>query len=47
MHLSSSRNGVVSAHPPAQDLVDGCTLFQGAFGHYFGPHFLHVKHKGI
>lgn len=34
-------------HPSTQDLIDGCTLFQRAFCHYFGPHLLHVQHECV
>ena len=36
-----------ATHPPAQDLVDGCTFFQRAFSYDLCSHFLHIQHECI
>ena len=33
--------------PPAQDLIDGGGLLQGALSLDHWPHLLHVQHEGI
>lgn len=39
LHSLEHRGG---PYLPPQDLVDGCTLLQGALGHHLGPHLLHI-----
>ena len=36
-----------AAHLPAQNLVDCCAFFEGAFGYHLRPHLLHVQHERI
>ena len=35
------------AYPSTEDLIDGGALLERALGHHFGPHLLHVEHKGV
>lgn len=39
LHSLEHRGG---PYLPSQDLVDGCTLLQGALSHHLRPHLLHI-----
>ena len=36
-----------AAYLPAEDLVDGRRLLEGALRHHLGAHLLHVQHEGV